>query len=581
MTENPGLSVLKKLKQDDLVSVAREFVHANVDYSFSLDEQGALRPFFTNLDKRVFLIHSLPSNVQATLSSMFSRLGNKRGIRGVFVDSFLPGLLASNLLVDGESGEEDIDRFVKTNGITSLSHFIIYSHEARLVFERFVSQAPSEAFTQLLSNSRKAKKFLSMWLGEKYGHNSIARMGAVSICFEDISILAAKSIEWTRPGAGYVELSPRFVTRVKAGTYPIERELGLLGITPRFAKDHLGVLFEHYSRNMGENLDGPLPNFLRDRWGDIVSKNGGNVEVGVKGETYDVLSNLLPAATLTSVAILVSGESLPSVLKHLILDDTPENMAIVELVLQEAAKIGDDQFIRHHEPSQVERKSWEYLKTGFFSKIGSAPRMISFGGMPSNRQVQELLLRLFSFREPSISNIKDMANALFGSGRGNYDKLPRDFEIVTVPFAGKMSFRSWRDIQRQGISTHQRTLLTPYLGFFRYDKPCPSGVDASFFFAQRRSGRIYNDYLCSVPPVILQYLLPLGFNIGSLYSANLRQHEFCNWQRTKPSVNNEVRQTFISVEQELRSLYPWWHLFSRADMTRMYVFARGSAIPLP
>jgi hypothetical protein len=51
--------------------------------------------------------------------------------------------------------------------------------------------------------------------------------------------------------------------------------------------------------------------------------------------------------------------------------------------------------------------------------------------------------------------------------------------------------------------------------------------------------------------------------------------EFSNWQRTKYSVNHEVRQPFLGFERMLRETYPWWKDVSRADMTSGYVFARG------
>ncbi|OGN02817.1 MAG: hypothetical protein A2651_02525 [Candidatus Yanofskybacteria bacterium RIFCSPHIGHO2_01_FULL_42_12] len=570
-----GLSVLPKEKQDALVSVAREFVHSKVGYSFSGDEQKTLKPFFTNIDQRVFFMHSLPSNVMATLASMFSRLKNKRGIRGVFVDSFLPGLLVSNLC----TSQDDVEPFLKNHEIKNLRDFISYSSETRSKFEWFVSQAPEEAYTRLLADSQKAKKFLGMWL-DQYGHNSIARMGEVWICFEDVSILAAKSIEWTRPGAGYVELSTRFVDREKAGVYPIDNELRVLGTSASVIQNHLNSLFILYADNLGDNLNGLFPNFLREKWGKLIEENGGKVEVGVAGETFDILGNLLPAATLTSVAAAISGESLPSVLRHLILDDTAENLALVELILQEAGKVGADQFIRHYQPSDAEIRGWKHIPLTLF---GGLERIVPFITVPKNEIAKNIIEEAFFFREEdehlSILDIRDIVGELFIGGRDDHDKLPREFELVTVPFVGVMSFRGWRDLHRQGLSTHRRTLLTPSLGFYRYDKPQPPKLAKSFQIAKQSSQNVYVG-LNQVPPVISQYILPIGFRAGFIYSANLRQHEFCNWQRTKPSVNHEVRQIFLSIEKGLRDLYPWWHLFSRANMTPAYIFARGSEVPL-
>src|SRR5690606_23073691 len=88
--------------------------------------------------------------------------------------------------------------------------------------------------------------------------------------------------------------------------------------------------------------------------------------------------------------------------------------------------------------------------------------------------------------------------------------------------------------------------------------------------------------LAGCSPVALQLLLPMGFQVGFHYYANLRQHEFATWQRSKPDVNHSVRQTFLQMERAVRKQYPWWEEWSRANMEPAYIFARGEKhIPLP
>jgi thymidylate synthase ThyX len=478
-----------------------------------------------------------------------------------------------------EVGQEDAELFLKNNKIRKLKDFQNHSEQANSKFEWFAANTPREEYLKVLADSKKAKKFLGMWL-DQYGHNSIARMGTVWLCCEEVSILAAKSIEWTRPGAGYVELSTRFVDREGAGVYPIEKELARLGYDPRIVTENFSNLFCKYGYLQGDSLNGSFPSFLRERWGELVTKNNGNVELGVAGETFDVLGNLLPAATLTSVSIAASGESLPSILRHLLLDDTAEGRVLVEMIVQEAVKIGADQFIRHFQPTPTEVTGWGYKATvkNFRKDWG----MKAFVSVPGSESVQNILWEVLKHKSVFLgmgsTDMNKIAEMLFKHGRGNHDKLPREFELVTVPFWGSMSFRGWRDLHRQGFSTHRRTLLKPDQ-FYRYDKPHPNEIDDCFNKVERTSYQLYHD-LSEVPRIVRQYVLPMGFSIGFMYSANLRQHEFCNWQRTKPSVNHEVRQVFLSGERELRRIYRWWPLFSRADITPAYVFARGSAVPL-
>jgi hypothetical protein len=54
-------------------------------YQFTNQEAKVLDHFFTNRDRRVYFMHSLPANVAAALLAMFSRLKNARGLRGLFI----------------------------------------------------------------------------------------------------------------------------------------------------------------------------------------------------------------------------------------------------------------------------------------------------------------------------------------------------------------------------------------------------------------------------------------------------------------------------------------------------------------
>jgi thymidylate synthase ThyX len=185
-------------------------------------------------------------------------------------------------------------------------------------------------------------------------------------------------------------------------------------------------------------------------------------------------------------------------------------------------------------------------------------------------------------------NFDNMLATLLKIPRGEFDKLPNHFEKVSADFSGIMSFRSWRDLQRQQYCTHYRTFVTTDFGFYSYNKPAPK----EFFDACKKLWqsnvelyRIMKEH--GVPPELMQYPLAMGNLIGFSIAGNLAQMEFCIWQRTKFSVNHEVRQIFTAMETLIREVYPWWGSISaaakisRADLTPAYVFARTQeGIPL-
>jgi thymidylate synthase ThyX len=544
----------------EVLAHSRAFVNAPLPYAWSGLERRALELFFSNTNSRVFFMQNLPPHVNATIFSMYSRLKNPRGIRGIFVDQFLPQLLASELAeVRHEFGGNE-EAFLRARRIRSLDAFADYSQEAQDVTNMFLDGMRQDPRSlALLRQSEKAKRFLATWL-DAYGHNSIARMATMWLGFEQISVLAVKSLAWARPGAAQIGLSFRYTDASGKDCYPIAEELAMLGADAGRVRGMLELAFRLY-----RELLGSFPQFLRERWGShpYFAEHPEELETGILGETYDVLGNLLPAATLQSVGFSVSGEALPSVLKHLLLDSTPENLSLVEAILTEAEKTGAIQFCRHYEPSEWERETWRYLEVESFRQlIGAYP--------PPCAVLCGDIAEPYTYSE---RNLAALADAI---ARDEHDKLPREFETVTLPFVGVMSFRGWRDLQRQSLSTHLRTYLTTKLGFYRYDKPAPEDLHRAFdLLAVENRAREEELSAAGIPIELRQYVLALGNNVGFLMSSNLRQWEFCNWQRTKWSVNHEVRQVFRAIEQALRQRYPWWERVSRADVTPAYVFARG------
>jgi len=555
------------------LSVARDFIGAELDFKWSEMERQILRKVFTNLKGRVFFIRNvLPANMIAVLLAIYSRLRNRRGLRGVFVDNFLPNLLSVNLPECQERYQGDPAAFLKGEKITSLAKFLEFSELAKNEAQKFLDNLEDSGYWDAISQAQKMKSFLNTWL-DRYGHNSIARPANLYLCCESISILAAKSLEWCRPGAGYIELSTRYVDMAGKDVYPIAKELAVYGIPEEDVLAVINKSFDGYRILQGENFSGPFPEFLRAQFKDKMSAE--QLEAGVIGETCDVLGNLLPAATLTSVGIGVSGEALPEMMRHLLLDETPENFALVEAIKVEATKIGADQFLRHLEPTPWQTATWSYL---------TSDNQETELALPEIAFAEETLLKAFKdkINFATINSWPNVVGELKKIVRGTFDKLPREFELVTAIFKSKMSFRGWRDLQRMGFATHRRSYLTPEIGFYSYDKPAPKDLDKTFKELFEVNQKLYQQMIeAKVPAAMMQYPLALGNLVKILMSANLRQWEFCNWQRSKPTVNHEVRQVFLTAEKLLRSKLSWWSDLSRANITPAYIFARGdSDLPL-
>ena len=356
---------------------------------------------------------------------------------------------------------------------------------------------------------------------DAYGHNSIARMAKLSLCLENISLLAAKSVEWTRPGAGYIELSTRYVDMSGKDFYPVAREIGEYGVDPELVQECMNYSFQFYRHFQGENFSGPFPQFLREQYGELFPDKK-DLERGVIGETCDVLGNFLPCATLTSVGIAVSGEAFPELLKHLILDGTPENLVLTRMIAEEAAKIGGDQFLRHYEPSEWKKALWAYLDPNEFDygRMGDLrPSRILEPVIADDEIARRILWASFHRQPPFSENPSRKFNSVLEKlktiPRGEFDKLPNHFETVSAAFSGVMSFRGWRDLQRQQFCTHYRTYVTPLIGFYLYDKPEPHGFFKACSEVWQKNLALYHVMKShGVPDALMQYPMALGNLVG-------------------------------------------------------------------
>ena len=565
-----NLSII--IMREKLLQKAKEFIFSPLEFEWTKTELVLVNKVFTNSNGRVFFIYNqLPANMIAVLMAIYSRMKNKRGLRGTFVDSFVPNILSSFIDECQSKYDGNQIKFLKENQLNKLDKFINYSAQTKEVYQKFVDSLNDPKYLESLSRARKMKNFLSMWL-DKYGHNSIARPAMLYFCLEQVSALAVKSVEWTRPGAGYIELSTRYVDMHGKDVYPAHQGLEEFGLQADEVKEVIDESFKIYRELQGEKYNGPLPSFFREKYQNQIPEN--KLEMGVIGETCDVLGNALPGATLSSVGVGMSGESLPSMIQHLQLDGTPENLAIVEMIMQEAEKIGADQFLRHLEFSDWKKADWEYLKE----------KEIKESNIPDVAYVEKVLLEALKQKKSfaDCQNWLDVINKLKSFNRTDFDKLPREFELVTTVFNNTMSYRSWRDLQRMGLCMHRRSYITPTIGFYQYDKPAPEILAESFKQLYQLNQKLYIRMSeLNVPPELMQYPMAMGNLVNFTIAGNLRQMEFCNWQRSKPTVNHEVRQIFLWTEAELRNKLPWWQDISRADTTVSYIFARGdSDVPL-
>src|SRR3990172_5099736 len=185
---------------------------------FTADEQKALAPFFTNLDKSVSGL-KLPQEVAGALFSRYSR--STKSLRRTFLDEFLG---------DPELGLKDL-----LGAQTSASDDSAALKKARAFYDRVL-------------------------VG--YGDDSVAQLGGAHLACENISNVAAKLLEDARIGIAPLEKSTRYVRfdqKDEAGNFLFYREPKLMASPHRATYlETMALLFETYSRQID-----PVIEFVR------------------------------------------------------------------------------------------------------------------------------------------------------------------------------------------------------------------------------------------------------------------------------------------------------------------------------
>lgn len=566
----------------DAIDIAQKQLRTPVSYNFTPYEKKLLKPFFTNTDKNVFFMRNMPPVLGATLQAMYSRIQNPRGLRGVFVDSFLPTLLLGLCIPRGVN-EDDIayskklEARLKENKIASIEAFKaheisgveIQPKEACMQFEDALD-IDSDFFQRLYTDG-KITAFLTQTL-DKWGHKSIARLHFGSCCIENISVLAAKAIEWVRVATGIMELSTRYVKMDNASLYPFwewVEDVQYSEDMKTCAEHYMQLYAEHMQSDAFENA---LKNAYASEFGDA------SMNAAINGEVCDVLGNALPSCVKTSVGIAISGEAFNDLISHLLVLNTPETVAIAHELIDEGAKTGDALFARHIDHTEWERERWQYLSAKPFIDAFKPNKHVQIRThIPSSmdKQLVSAFRMMPGFEQ--LESTSDIAEKLLGFHRDDFDKLWNQFEYPSFHIDGIMPFKGWRDIHRQTFCTHMRTYMNPHLPFFQYTKPAYQEINTVFKDIHKKAQDCYDRWrLAGIPESIIEYAMPMGTGVGFQIGANLRQWEFVCWQRSKRGVYDDVRTLVLDVYHALVERYPWWNKIARIDKTDQYAFARGN-----
>ncbi|HEY6084816.1 MAG TPA: FAD-dependent thymidylate synthase [Nitrospira sp.] len=419
-----------------------------------------------------------------------------------------------------------------------------------------------------------------------YGHASIADLGHVIICFEEITELAAIRLEDEPVWDGQAK-SSRYQNFASGGWYVPDSIHG---------SETEGV-YQGVLRSLGEIyrlLHGPLVGFLSEREPRPDSMAPAQYQRTIAARAFDVTRYLLPLASRTNVGQVVSIRTLEKQIIRLLSSQLPELRMIGE-ELKDACQrppmnvwgelSGQTAGLNEPMAPTLARhaKANEYQATVYTDLARYAKEALRGSGLdqpstwgiqdavdlielhdPLDETVATLLYRvsqapyrkiLAVVREWPEKQKQDAIEIALGS-RGPYDDLVKEFRSgYALIFDVLMDIGGWRDMHRHRRCQQIQQNFTTVHG---YDIPPPlvqAGLAGEYQQAMD-AVRADIDQLKKVSAEAALYAIPFGFKVRCLFKMDFAEAEYIAKLRSGVKGHWSYRTIAWLMKQKLADRYP-------------------------
>lgn len=535
--------------------------------TFSPDEAQILAPYFSNADRSVVALVNLPEVVKGALFSRYSR--SSKGVRRLFLDEFFGRAEAMQTLSEGDS------------------------------------ENPAGAAKGSTADARaKAEAFYTRVLSD-YGDDSVGELGGAHIAFQEVSQIAAKTIEDHRLGLSFLEKSSRYVPfddQVN-GQYRYYRDLAL--VNSKFGArviEHLDSLFETYAALLPrmmqyleqthpiddiefENaITGETMRFAKIGEPEFQRSASFAYKQAVRAQACDLLRCFLPLATLTNVGVWGNGRALEYLLLGLLADPFAENKWLGRAGAHELASVigpflkraDDDKGKEQQAYLQARRAAQKQLAQAFLAGPQAADSPASRPPSPKavlvrydadavDAVVAAILFSTSAMQKQDVmSRVKGLSQAhkeeivrtYIGTRTNRRHKPGRAFEHARYEFDLLINIGEFRDLQRHRIVTPDRQAYTTRHG---YDTNEPleavPEIRSAYHAAMERADALYRELVPDFPNEA-QYVVPYGYRVRYNIELNLRElYHWCEL-RTAEQGHPDYRLTSQQMYYAARAVHP-------------------------
>lgn len=441
----------------------------------------------------------------------------------------------------------------------------------------------------------------------QYGDDSVQELEVATVLFNSVSNLATKAIEDRRLGA-YIEQSSRYVLYTErdsvTGHWYYYREPAI--IASRHGAKYVEIMDRCFSlyAELADKLQAyfmalkPIataeyaikpadPNKYRfDQLDDEKQRKEFKraYTFDIRSRACDTARLMLPAATLTNLAMVANGRTFEHLLKRLYSSGRPEFVDIAkrlhetlngiipkyvkrakpegekfwmttEAAIQEDIKTIDPGLIRPQNDGSEEVQAHEIPRL-LADRSEAVVHLLAGIYFPyTNCSYQMIVARLSTL---SDAERRHLLRRAVGERAARRDRSPRGFEhgydvnaeIIT-------DFGAFRDLHRHRMCTLQWQRPNPHLGFDVPEEIAAIGLDGACRSLEAEARSLYDILAVDLGPAAAEYVVLFGHKIRFWLGMNLREAQHLLELRTVPQGHSNYRRVCQKITQELFKKAPW------------------------
>ncbi len=499
---------------------------------FTEEEARILAPFFSNMDKDVFVLTNLPEVVKGALFSRYSR--SAKSIRRLLLDEFIR---------DEKAG-----------------------------FKEIVAYSEAMGENQVIA-TKKAEEFYDRVL-VGYGDDSVAELGGGHIACENVSNIASKLLEDSRIGISPLEKSTRYVyfDEKVNGEYLYHREKEIMD--SKYADLYVETcdsLFDSYAKWIEPTKKAMMEKFPK---GEETERAYNST---IRAKACDILRGYLPASTKTNVGLFGNGRSFEFLITKMLSNELEESRSVANEMHAELMKVM---------PSFVKRATGKYgdptikflsetrkgmrslAEKTFANEKIEAKEEVVLTDYDKDAEEKVIAAALYPFTEVSMEQVEKKVKAMgkaeklkviqeYCARRENRRHKPgRGFEHTFYEFDLMCNYASYRDLHRHRILTQQRQDLGTKLGFDVPFEAREIGFEKDFAEKMKMAADAHSKIAKDLGAKQAQYIVPFAYRIRWSNYLNMRELYHLVELRSTIQGHPDYRRIVLKMLQEVQKVHP-------------------------